>query len=131
MKTQTIRKMEVLVDNNVISKDIHDKINKVDEYLKSLFPKFDEYDTDFMFTHLSMAMDRVSKDKQLTEANDFVKVELEKSEFIVEAKTLLSNISDLTELEFNEPEALMILLHLCTLAARKGQWLRWIKMVIH
>lgn len=121
MKTQTIKKMEILVQNNVITEAIHNKINQIDDYLKTLFPQFDEYDTDFMFTHLSMAMDRVSKDKQLTESSDFIKEELDKSEFIGEAKLLLENISSLVELEFNEPEALMILLHLCTLAARKGQ----------
>jgi|GEM_PF-2934954 len=121
MKEKTKLKLNILKDKQVISEETYDKVIEIEKSLIQIVPNIEEIDTDFMYTHLSMAIDRVEKNKQLTEENDFIKEQLIASEFYDEARSLLASLSNEIDVMFNEPESTMILLHLSNLLSQRGE----------
>lgn len=120
MKDQTILKLSILEEKNVISSDTKGKVEQIDQFLKSMFKTFEEHDSDFLFTHLAMTIDRVAKNKQLTDINEIILKQLKQSEVYPKALQLLQAISQLIEMKFNEAETVMLLVHFCSLIEMRG-----------
>jgi|LGOV01.1.fsa_nt_gb hypothetical protein len=121
MKEQIKLKLNILATNGVVSESTVKKIYTIDKSILSIIPNIESIDTDFTYTHLAMAIDRVEKDKQLTESNDAINEQLQESEFYPESKDLLDNLSTEISVKFNEAESIMILLHLCNLVSQRGE----------
>ncbi len=120
MKTQTITKLNILQEKGVITEDTKRKVEEIDSLLQSKFKTFDDHDSDFMFTHLAMAIDRVTKVNQITDINQFILEQLQQSKVYPNALQLLKSVTELIDTDFNQAEAVMILVHFCSLIEMRG-----------
>lgn len=120
MKAQTTQKLTILQDRQVISKETKEKVESIDTFLQSTFATFEDHDSDFLFTHLAMAIDRVSKANQITEVNEIILDQIKQSDTFPRATKLLSDISNMIGTSFNDAESVMILVHFCSLIEMRG-----------
>ncbi|AIO19406.1 PRD domain protein [Candidatus Izimaplasma bacterium HR1] len=121
MKDQTKLKINILKDREVISETTVKNIYIIEETLTSFVANIEEMDTDSMFTHLAIALDRVEKNNQLTESNEIIKEQLMISGFYTEAEAILQKASQKANVVFNEAESIMVLVHICTLLLQRGE----------
>jgi hypothetical protein len=121
MKEQTKLKLNILQSKGVVSESTIQKNYTIERALKEFIPNIESLDTDFTFTHLAMALDRVEKNNQLSETNEIIKEQLVVSEFYNESKNVLDTVSKAVNVTFNEAESIMILLHVCNLVSQRGE----------
>lgn len=121
MNEKTKLKLSILLEKNVVSTTTIEKIQLIEMYLQEKVSNIGNLDTDFMYTHLAMAIDRAEKEKQLQQDNEFIKNQLLQNEHYEEASLLLDEVSLQIRTEFNAPERTMILLHFCNIVSQRGE----------
>ncbi len=121
MNSQTKLKLNILKEKQVVSEATVGKVFIIEKLLREAVKNIESLDTDFMYTHLSMAINRADKNEQLTEDNIIIREQLEISEFFNEATELLQTASTLINIEFSPAEQTMILAHFCNMISQRGE----------
>ena len=119
MNKTTVLKLNLLQEKSVISEKVYDQMFTVDKFLSEKLTNFEALDTETMYVHLAMSLDRIEKNKALTDSNAFVEEQVKESIHYKDACKMLEGLGQEIGVSFNNEESIMILLHLCTLLEKQ------------
>lgn len=110
------KRLKALLDNNVITEDIFNKLNEVLVFIDDKFTRAISKEKGEMFlTHLAMALVRVNDNEPIVEVDESIESQVIGDSNYLKADELASEIEDICEVEFTKEEKIFIVIHLCNL----------------
>lgn len=106
---------EILVQGNVISKEVGKFVNSVIDVMNDLYPSVNSEDAVMFFTHLSMATQRVCKGEPVETLDEAVWEEVAACREYQEADRFYLKVEEMSPTEYPESERQFLIMHLCNL----------------
>ena len=106
-----MERIDILFDNNVISKEVYDLVNQTIAMLVNDY-KVEEVNMEMMVTHLALASERVLKNDIVEEMDDAMYAAILAEEAHAEAKAVVKKIQAFSTFEFPYSEQQFLELHI-------------------
>lgn len=109
-------RLNILLENGVITKEVYDKLEKVINSLKDRFNvDITEENGGMFITHLSAALTRVNNGQPLDTIDESIMKQIEVENCYTKAVEITKVINDICNVTFPREEEVFILTHLCTI----------------
>lgn len=111
-------RLNILLENQVITKEVYGKLEKVINNLKYKFNvEITEENGGMFITHLSAALTRVNNEQPLDTIDESIMEQTKVESCYTKATEIMKNINNTCDIIFPREEEVFILTHLCTILA--------------
>lgn len=109
------KRIEILEQANVISKEVAGYVNQVIDILHKDVPDYEMSKAEMFITHLAMATQRIFTGAPVEEPDEAIWEEILQSDNFSKAEAFYNNIQAFSPVSYPEGEKKFLMMHLCNL----------------